>query len=567
MPEADSQIRSLPAKAWQRAATIVRSNSGWTPLGARASPEVIAGMTNAQNSTVLNHREEKMSGARSGDGGDAIACAPSRGPSPRPSPPMGEREDSCAGGESGVQTTGVRPFLWRSRARTDAGERTVQRLETRMCLRPGTGALRTASAQRVRSAPAPRRGQCGGRRTLCNCGQCDTVYLRTRPTQRRMEQLYQSYADEGVIWRFPVATRKPPKASCAARRFCARSSSSSRRWQVAGYRVRLGAFLLNARDRGFEPLGLELTGKAVDYANHRLGLPVVSRQFLDASYPPASLRVVTMLHVLEHLPRPRPAIERSSRVSNRAGCLRNRAEHCVLPVRSGRGTSVLARSQLPLRALLAGNVAPGISSAAGFVIERLYTPGATTSLNDCARSRWPRTRRWPTEPLSTVLSPTSRRAAWAREIRFFARKPGPVPVPAPVVVPCPSGLRRVPVRNRRPRGLGGHPVVQPGCAHETLSRDAPAKHQRRLSLRSDLVDNASTDATGDFLNEAPRLYAWLRVIREPENAGLAPRATRARRRREASMWSFSTTTRSRNPAGSNMAFVVSNKNRGGDCRR
>ena len=72
----------------------------------------------------------------------------------------------------------------------------------------------------------------------------------------------------------------------------------------------VGFLLAEARDRGWETIGVEPSEFAVRYARERLGLEVVQAGLLEADLPPAGFDAVVMGDVIEHLPDPAGALDR-----------------------------------------------------------------------------------------------------------------------------------------------------------------------------------------------------------------------------------------------------------------
>lgn len=65
-----------------------------------------------------------------------------------------------------------------------------------------------------------------------------------------------------------------------------------------------GAFLAAMRDRGWDVRGVEPNRSAANHARGRLGLAVHEGALASGLFPPRSFDVVTLWHVLEHLPDP-----------------------------------------------------------------------------------------------------------------------------------------------------------------------------------------------------------------------------------------------------------------------
>ena len=62
---------------------------------------------------------------------------------------------------------------------------------------------------------------------------------------------------------------------------------------------------------GWKPQGCDVNGDVVSYARYALGLDVLRSEFLDAPFAAGSFDVITMLSVLQHLPRPRQVEQRA----------------------------------------------------------------------------------------------------------------------------------------------------------------------------------------------------------------------------------------------------------------
>jgi SAM-dependent methyltransferase len=71
-----------------------------------------------------------------------------------------------------------------------------------------------------------------------------------------------------------------------------------------------GAFVLEAGRAGYDAVGIEPTPAFAARARERVGVAVRETTIEDAALAPESLDVVTMWHVLEHVPHPRAQLER-----------------------------------------------------------------------------------------------------------------------------------------------------------------------------------------------------------------------------------------------------------------
>lgn len=85
-----------------------------------------------------------------------------------------------------------------------------------------------------------------------------------------------------------------------------------------------GRLLWLARRAGWQVQGLELSVEMARYASSRVGCPVRAADFLALEPAPEereSFDVVSLRHVLEHLPEPRPAMERIGALLKPGGLL------------------------------------------------------------------------------------------------------------------------------------------------------------------------------------------------------------------------------------------------------
>lgn len=149
------------------------------------------------------------------------------------------------------------------------------------------------------------------RADIVRCRHCDLVYLRTRPTQESMYEIYQAYAND-------TSHMKPPGSAAAAKASGLRRdyfveevlsfTDSKGVWLDIG--CGWGALLDNVKERGFIPKGIEVTRNCLDFAVMQLGIPVSNSQFLDSCIDQDSCAVITMVHVYEHLPYPKESLQK-----------------------------------------------------------------------------------------------------------------------------------------------------------------------------------------------------------------------------------------------------------------
>jgi hypothetical protein len=144
------------------------------------------------------------------------------------------------------------------------------------------------------------------------CSDCTTVYLRTRPTVRELEQWYQSYhSNPGSHMALPK-TDGEIKSSGLRRQYFMNELLEfvgSDRQGLIDVGAGWGAFLDNARDNGFEVAGNEICVGMAEFAMKKLGIPVVPYQLEQCQFHlDKPVKVVTLLHSFEHVPSQRNAL-------------------------------------------------------------------------------------------------------------------------------------------------------------------------------------------------------------------------------------------------------------------
>jgi 2-polyprenyl-3-methyl-5-hydroxy-6-metoxy-1,4-benzoquinol methylase len=82
-----------------------------------------------------------------------------------------------------------------------------------------------------------------------------------------------------------------------------------------------GLLLHKLRQRGWTPMGTELSEEAASYARDRLGLPVTTQMVEDVNFPDDEFDLVILWHVLEHVHSPRAMLKEVARILKPGGTL------------------------------------------------------------------------------------------------------------------------------------------------------------------------------------------------------------------------------------------------------
>ncbi len=140
---------------------------------------------------------------------------------------------------------------------------------------------------------------------IVKCVFCSTVYLRTRPTVNELEKHYQMYADNpGSHMRLPDSIALAKQSGLRRDYFMNELLTfvGDKREFILDIGCGWGAFLDNALDKGFKPVGVEICNTMACYSILLLHIHVHRKQLEDCNLSPESFQVVTAIHSLEHLP-------------------------------------------------------------------------------------------------------------------------------------------------------------------------------------------------------------------------------------------------------------------------
>lgn len=274
------------------------------------------------------------------------------------------------------------------------------------------------------------------RADIVQCGDCQTVYLRTRLTKEAMRKLYQSYADEGSHMALPKSLEDAEKSGLARKKFLNEILAFI---QPGGEFLDVGCgwggFLLNARNNGFQPRGIELTRRCVAYAKDNLGIPVVDTQLEDTEITPGSLSVVTMNHVLEHLPEPRKALKKVIDSLKPGGMYCGIVPNFQSACSTNEGENWYWLDPFYHYTHFTPATLKRALESAGFVVERIYTAVGDYGVENVRKGCLKADPKLKDDDYFKAELKRYEDEGRGEEIRFFARKPAQVAkAPAPEII-------------------------------------------------------------------------------------------------------------------------------------
>lgn len=138
---------------------------------------------------------------------------------------------------------------------------------------------------------------------VVRCGTCGHMQLERFPNQADLREAYEAAESEAYV--AEAAGQRE-----TARRALAHLETVVRPGALLDLGCWTGFLLAEAKERGWEGLGVEPSRFAAAYAREQLDLSVVEADLLDADLGGRRFRAVVMADVLEHLPDPGAALRR-----------------------------------------------------------------------------------------------------------------------------------------------------------------------------------------------------------------------------------------------------------------
>ena len=138
---------------------------------------------------------------------------------------------------------------------------------------------------------------------IVRCPACSHMQLERFPSEAELGEAYGEAASEDYV-------EEEAGQRATARIALDRMERFARRGAILDLGCWVGFLLAEARERGWETLGVEPSEFASSYARERLGLEVLRADLFGADLGGRRFDAVVMGDVIEHLPRPADALDR-----------------------------------------------------------------------------------------------------------------------------------------------------------------------------------------------------------------------------------------------------------------
>lgn len=155
---------------------------------------------------------------------------------------------------------------------------------------------------------------------IVQCNACSLVYLRTHPDEEQTLLYYQQYADDHSHMRLPKNIDDIRTSGLRREYFMTEMLKHVKPpGNILDIGCGWGAYLANAREKGFTPYGVDVCHKAANFSATVLGIPTVCDALEDCLFTDAMFDAIVAIHTLEHLPSPVETLDRIHRLLKPGG--------------------------------------------------------------------------------------------------------------------------------------------------------------------------------------------------------------------------------------------------------
>ncbi len=154
-----------------------------------------------------------------------------------------------------------------------------------------------------------------GSYTAVKCKNDDMIWINPQLSEEGLNKYYEDYI--GMRFKDEIKTKQRKVQYQLDKEYIENWISSGRVLDVGCS----GGFFLDALSDSFEKHGIEIDSKAVEYANktYSFGKKVNSVRIEDVKYPEGYFDLVVMRGAIEHLPDPKTAVKKVSKILKKGG--------------------------------------------------------------------------------------------------------------------------------------------------------------------------------------------------------------------------------------------------------
>lgn len=158
---------------------------------------------------------------------------------------------------------------------------------------------------------------------LVKCQNCGLVYVSPRPDPNELYALYgETYFhndESGMVGYSNYVADEGNIRKTANGRIARLERYTRQPGRMLDVGCAVGFFLDEARKRGWQVEGLDVSNFAVEYAREHFGLNTRAGSFTGLEFAPESFDLVTMWDVIEHVPDPKSYIHKAAAVLRSGG--------------------------------------------------------------------------------------------------------------------------------------------------------------------------------------------------------------------------------------------------------
>ena len=148
-------------------------------------------------------------------------------------------------------------------------------------------------------------------REVYRCGECGYAFVHPPPDAPLRDDFSHSRAILAAAQHF--------KSEYV--RFLSRIEAMTAPGSLLDIGCNIGLSLVVARERGWNPMGIELSPEAARYGREKLGVQIIETPLEDAGFPEGELDAVVMYHTLEHVVHPFRMLSEVARILKPGGVL------------------------------------------------------------------------------------------------------------------------------------------------------------------------------------------------------------------------------------------------------